>query len=162
MDAYRAHQMHFETRAERFQPVVGVMFAGGSVLWMLNSASGGIGALLLSFAFFWGVFLVFRRALLRVLYFLRAAWKVRGFSYEESLRFFDEGYSISDSSQTQRAAWGNVRNALFSKFGITLLSDDDKTYLISSSSVPATEYASVRLFLCEKFAGADLRKAMEQ
>jgi hypothetical protein len=162
MDAYRAHRMHFETRAERFQPVVGMMFAGGSVLWMLNSAPGGIGALLLSFVFFWGVFLVLRRVLLRILYFLTAAWKMRGFSYEESLRFFDEGYSRSDSWQTHRVGWGNVRNALFSTCGITLLSDDDKTYLISSRAAPATEYASVQLFLREKFVGVDLKKAMEQ
>ncbi|MGV8932578.1 MAG: hypothetical protein ACOH1R_10795 [Luteimonas sp.] len=162
IDAYRAHHIHFDTRAERLQPAIGMIFAGGSIVWMLNSAPAGIGTFLLSFVFFWGLFLISRQTLLRILYFLRTAWKIRSFSYEESLKFFDDEYARSDFSQTQRISWGSVRSASFSAFGITLVSEDNKTYLISNRAAPAAEYARIRLFLGEKFPGAGLKKVAMQ
>lgn len=153
LDASSAYWSHFESRAERLQPWVGMALIAACGTCMLARSAQGAGAVVVSFLMFWGIYLVARRQLVRVFAIVRTWVRWRRSSYEETLRFFDQGYSRSDPVGTVRTSWNEIEGWFRHPLGITLLTKDRKTRFISTRSMPESALKTLESFLAARYTG---------
>ena len=142
-------------RAERIQPILGILLLAVTIVWMAKHRPEGIGGIPIVFAFVWGLYLLVRYPTIRLLEIVRTSWRHRRRTpREEVIRFHEYGYSrqIIDV-MTIQFRWDQLNDVVIGDRGIGIRCVNEKRidiqylYVARRSFKSAHEYEKLRSFL---------------
>lgn len=143
-------------RAERAQPVVGILLLTATAVWMAKNEPEGVGAFFVALVFGWSILLILRYTAMSLMRIVRLAGPYFRNPMDQVFTFHDYGCSMRiDDSRTWHYRWDNLKDIVFgnSGIGIRCMNSDagsaiEYLYVARASFAPRSqEYQELEAFL---------------